>query len=264
MVRGQKRKHGDEAENDVSELTSALKELPRTALLHFRRDLSMQPYSQALHSLEVCPKIAEVLHGVQAEQVAKSLAIALGDLWCWSFDSDEVDAAQKALQTMLEDGRKKLLDALRAGESFCAVVKKYTSKKDGQPLMKLGKTRVMWLLGSGPEEGNDASQKKRPKKRRSRRKGKDQDGKVTSEASSSSEEAVANKKEKNETLNFLESIKELCAKKRKQGRSTWATPCHPIASIPLLSRSSSYSAIQSAPAGSVIFSTVARPDQEDL
>ena len=78
----------------------------------------------------------------------------------------------------------------------------------------------MWLLGSGPEEGNDASQKKRPKKRRSRRKGKDQDGKVTSEASSSSEEAVANKKGKNETLNFLESIKELCAKKRKQGRST--------------------------------------------
>lgn len=223
MVRGQKRKHGDDAaeHDELSELTSALKELPRTALLHFRRDLSMQPYSQALHSLEVmCPKIAKVLHGVQAEQVAKSLAIALGDLWCWSFDSEEIDAAQKALQTMLEDGRKKLLDALREGESFCAVVKKYTSKKDGQPLMKLGKTRVMWLLGSGPEEGNDVSQKKRPKKRRSRRKGQKEDGKVPSEASSSSEEAVANKEKKNETLKFLESIKELCANKRKQGRST--------------------------------------------
>eukprot|EP00435_Cladocopium_sp_Y103_P047856 s699_g14.t1 len=233
MVRGQKRKHGDdEAENDeLSELTSAMKELPRTALLHFRRDLSIQPYSQALHTLEVtCPKIAEVFHCVQAEQVAKSLAIALGDLWCWSFDSDEIDAAQQALQTMLEDGRKKLLDALRAGESFCAVVKKYTSKKDGQPLMKLGKTRVMWLLGSGPEEGNDVSQKKRPK-RRSQGKGhkrhKDQESKVTSvtsEASSSEEgnKAVAKKKktETAETLKFLESIKELCANKRKQGRST--------------------------------------------
>ena len=222
MVRGQKRKHGDDVrDNEVSEVTSALKELPRTALLHFRRDLSMQPYSQALHSLEVlkCPKIAEVLPGVEAEQVAKSLAIALGDLWCWSFDSDEIDAAQKALQTMLEDGRKKLLEALRAGESFCAVVKKYTSKKDGQPLMNLGKTRVMWLLGSGPEEGNDVSHKKRPKKRRSRRNEKDQDVKVTS-ASSSSEEAAANKKKKNETLKFLESIKELCATKRKQGSST--------------------------------------------
>ena len=216
MVRGQKRKHGDETDDEV---TSALKELSRAQLLSFRRELSLQPYTQALRCLEdTCPKMVEILQGMPAEQTAKSLAAALGD-WCWSFDatSAEVDAAQQALRTMLEDGRKKLLEALRAGESFCAVVKKYSSKKDGQPLMKLGKTRVMWLLGAGPGESIDFSRKKRPKKRRTRKvDAEDAEDQVSSEDSCGSEAAD---KKTSETLKFLESIKELQAK-RKQTKGT--------------------------------------------
>ncbi|CAK9043148.1 unnamed protein product [Durusdinium trenchii] len=141
MVKGQKRKHQvEETEND--EVISALKELPR-------QELALQPFSQALRCLESSLKIDELRSSWNAETVATSLAAALGDgLWCWSFEttSDEVDSAHKALKTMLEDGRKQLLEALRSGESFCATVKRCTSKKDGQALMKLGKTRVMWLL----------------------------------------------------------------------------------------------------------------------
>eukprot|EP00913_Durusdinium_trenchii_P022421 g21060.t1 len=150
-----------ETEND--EVISALKELPRPALLAFRQELALQPFSQALRCLESSLKIDELRSSWNAETVATSLAAALGDgLWCWSFEttSDEVDSAHKALKTMLEDGRKQLLEALRSGESFCATVKRCTSKKDGQALMKLGKTRVMWLLGSGPDEGNDLTDAK--------------------------------------------------------------------------------------------------------
>ena len=229
---GQKRKHGsDGTEND--EIASALKELPVEALLRFRQDLSLLPYSSAVQSLqETSPKIAEVLLGVKAEEVARSLGIALGgDLKCWCFDStsDEIDAANQALRTMLEEGRKKLLNSLRNGESFCAAVKNHSSKKDGQPLMKLGRTRVMWLLGSCPQEGNydnsktgNASSTKRRKrrgqKREALRKEKEAEMQVSedSDASSHHEPLPAKEKKRSETLKFLDSIKGLREGKRQK------------------------------------------------
>lgn len=232
MVQGTKRKHGVEAESD--EIALALKELPRSALLRFRHNLSLHRYSQAVQSLEeTCPgKVLEAVEAVGSDQISQSLALVLGDR-CWSFDStaDELDAASQALRTMLEDGRAKLLDALRGGASFCAAVKQYTSKRDGQPLMKLGKTRVMWLLGAGPEEGNegnDSSQKKRPKNKKRKRKGKGQEpGKLAKghtqdpesdvdSETSSSEDHAPRKKSESATLKFLESIKELRAAKKKK------------------------------------------------
>lgn len=232
---GQKRKHGsDGTEND--EIASALKELPVEALWRFRQDLSLLPYSSALQSLqETSPKMGEMLLGVKAEDVARSLGIALGgDLKCWCFDStsDEIDAAHQALRTMLEEGRKKLLNALRNGESFCAAVKNHSSKKDGQPLMKLGRTRVMWLLGSGPEEGNHGNQsstgnasgarrskRRSGKKREALRKEKDAEMQVSedSDVDSSHDEPLKEKeKTRSETLKFLESIKGLREGKRQK------------------------------------------------
>lgn len=225
---GQKRKHGsDGTEND--EIASALKELPVEALWRFRQDLSLLPYSSAVQSLqETSPKMGEMLLGVKAEDVARSLGMALGgDLKCWCFEStsDEIDAAHQALRTMLEEGRKKLLNALRNGESFCAAVKNHSSKKDGQPLMKLGRTRVMWLLGSGPEEGNcdnstgnaSKKRKRRGKKREALRKEKDAEMQVSedSDATSHDEPLLAEKK-RSETLKFLESIKGLREGKRQK------------------------------------------------
>ena len=51
--------------------------------------------------------------------MAEAVALALGgDIWCWALPStvEEVDAAQGALKTMLEDGRQRLLAALRNGD----------------------------------------------------------------------------------------------------------------------------------------------------
>lgn len=181
-------------------------------MLAFRQELALQPFSQALRCLESSLKIDELRSSWNAETVATSLAAALGDgLWCWSFEttSDEVDSAHKALKTMLEDGRKQLLEALRSGESFCATVKRCTSKKDGQALMKLGKTRVMWLLGSGPDEGNDLSQSCKKRRRRKRRPKDTQNDQLSVDSSSESCPQATN----SETLKFLQSIKARSTKK---------------------------------------------------
>lgn len=103
--------------------------------------------------------------------------------------------------------------------------------------MKLGKTRVMWLLGSGPEEGNHGNasstgnasgprrSKRRGKKREALRKEKDAEmqGSEDSDADSSHDEPLKEKeKKRSETLKFLESIKGLREGKR-QKQKPWRT-----------------------------------------
>ena len=113
-------------------------------------------------------ELLEVPH----ESVARSLTAALGgSTWCWSFGATcaDVDGARSALGTMLDEGQQKLLASLRRGDAFSAAVKTHSSKRDGQPLLRLGRTRVMWLLGASPEEGDEGSAKNTPKAPRKRR-----------------------------------------------------------------------------------------------
>lgn len=155
---GQKRKPVD------PEASARFSELPRATLLHLRRQLSLQPLSEALKSVELAFMEGEL--AALAAQLAGALQEALGgDLWCWDYDEAAIQAARSALRTMLSDGRQELLEALRAGEPFCSTVKRYSSKRDGEALMKLGQTRLMWLLGAGPEEATASKARKRPRKR---------------------------------------------------------------------------------------------------
>ncbi|CAJ1368956.1 unnamed protein product [Effrenium voratum] len=203
------KRKSDCADEELHPRAQALKELPRQALLGFRRELALQPFPQALCHLQEWPRLVDELRDVEAKLVAEAVALALGgDIWCWALPStvEEVDAAQGALKTMLEDGRQRLLAALRNGDNFCAAVKQHCGKKDGQALMRLGKTRVMWLLGASPEEGIEWTKRKR---RRPRRKGK-QVTEAESEESFSSEknEPSEAKKTHDATLQFLRSIRE--------------------------------------------------------
>ena len=225
MGRGQKRK-ADCDLPDASpdqEVVKKLTELPRQTLLALRRDLALEPFDSALRCLDGASGMTELLLEVPHERVAKSLTAALGgSTWCWSFSSTSaaVDGARKALGTMLEEGQQKLLSSLRGGSSFSAAVKMHSSKRDGQPLLRLGKTRVMWLLGANPEEGDDGAQAQNTVQRKKRRRGRPakaakgadaadhQPESSLSESQSASEDKnEANSKKGGATLAFLASLR---------------------------------------------------------
>ena len=229
MGRGQKRK-ADCDLPDASpdpEVVAKLTELPRQALLAFRRDLALEPFDSALRCLDTSGcGMTELLLEVPQERVAKSLTAALGgSTWCWSFSSTSaaVDGARKALGTMLEEGQQKLLSSLRGGSSFSASVKMHSSKRDGQPLLRLGKTRVMWLLGANPEEGDDGAQAQSTVQRKKRRRGRpakaakgadaaaaeghEPDSSLSESESGSEDKNEANSKKGGATLAFLESLR---------------------------------------------------------
>ena len=222
MGRGQKRKaDGDLPEVSADpEIVAKLQALPRQTLLTFRRDLALQPFQSAAQSLnDVSSGLADLLESIHSEEgVARSLREALGgSTWCWSFSStsEEVHAARKALGTMLMDGREKLLASLRQGDAFCAAVKKHSSRRDGQPLLQLGKTRAMWLLGAGAEEGDDQATKKAPRAKKRKIKVA-KAGQAEESESSLSDSEPAGKKGKASTSNATqEFLAQLRAKRSK-------------------------------------------------
>ncbi|CAE7436024.1 eprA1 [Symbiodinium necroappetens] len=252
MGRGQKRK-ADCDLPDASpdqEVVKKLTELPRQTLLAFRRDLALEPFDSALRRLDGTSGMTELLLEVPHERVAKSLTAALGgSTWCWSFSSTSaaVDGARKALGTMLEEGQQKLLSSLRGGSSFSASVKMHSSKRDGQPLLRLGKTRVMWLLGANPEEGDDGAQAQNTVQRKKRRRGRPakaakgadaaaaadhQPESSLSESQSASEDKnEANSKKGGATLAFLASLR---AKRGKSAAWCSMRACYMVRAVEAL------------------------------
>ncbi|CAE8599684.1 unnamed protein product [Polarella glacialis] len=185
---GKKRKLSTEVSADETataessaELRASLAALPRSSLLCFRRDLALHPFDEALRRFSETSTLSEpstataaALISEEGGQVsAKALGNTLGgDLRCWPFEphAEAIDAAQRSLATLLEDGRQALLAALRQGDAFCSAVKKHMGRADGKALMALGKPRSMWLLGAGPEEGVADGGGGREGKRKRRRK----------------------------------------------------------------------------------------------
>merc|ERR1711908_232357 len=108
--------------------------------------------------------VAAALAEAGGERAAKALATVLNTaedgsepgtrLHCWSFSADAelVDAGRAALKTLLEDGRARLLQALKRGDPFCSTASKHMGRRDSIPLQKLGRHRAIWLLGGTTED----------------------------------------------------------------------------------------------------------------
>jgi len=166
MGKAAKKRLRDEAEAPATTngpLHSALEALPRLMLLELRRDLALGPFDEALRRLgdsgrcETAPSEAacEALRDVGEEASVEALAAVLGlRRHCWGFtqNADAVDAACHSLKALLQPDKMALLEALKHGAAFCGSVKRHLGKHDGQSLMKLGKPRVMWLLGADPDD----------------------------------------------------------------------------------------------------------------
>jgi len=166
MGKAAKKRLRDEAEAPATTngpLHSALEALPRLMLLELRRDLALGPFDEALRRLgdsgrcETAPSEAacEALRDVGEEASVEALAAVLGlRRHCWGFtqNADAVDAACHSLKALLQPDKMALLEALKHGAAFCGSVKRHLGKHDGQALMKLGKPRVMWLLGADPDD----------------------------------------------------------------------------------------------------------------
>lgn len=169
---GKKRKGAPDASSDDADETSkhdpseallaVLRAAPREATLTLRRDLSLQPPSEALRNFRmVAAEAAEALQQeldafhkdqdedrerMSSELAAAAVHLALGGRpQCrhrLAFKPQEVDEARTALTSMLEEGRKALLSDLRSGEgskSFSATVKKHMGKKRWPRNYEVGK-----------------------------------------------------------------------------------------------------------------------------
>jgi len=226
-------------------LHSSLEALPRPSLLELRRDLALGPFDEALRRLSDsgrCERASseatcEALREAGEEASVEALAAVLGlHRHCWGFskNAEAVDAACHALKVLLQPDKVALLEALKQGAAFCASVKRHLGKHDGQALMKLGKPRVMWLLGAEPDEPatvgpNDAisagdggnRRKRRRKRQRQKDEAKKEGGSEEDAASSGGEtgesdddhsgEGKTNSSNKNEkdqaTLSFLQALR---------------------------------------------------------
>ena len=117
-----------------------------------------------------------------------------------------------------------LLQALRHGElSFCSTVQKHMGRKDSAPVQKLGKHRVMWMLGASPEDPVmlecivPAKQRSSKRKRRKRKEANELEA-VASESSASDKMSCGKESDEDKdgdqtsTLAFLAELR----KKKRQ------------------------------------------------
>jgi len=136
------------------ELQTTLESVPRSVLLCFRRDLAMVPFNQALQSLQSnggpAKTASQVLKFVGEKKAIHALTILFRPQYrCWLYSQHEeaMWAGRRALASVTQEKQDVMLKEMQAGRGFCATVRRYLGRPGGSALLKVGRVRVLWMLG---------------------------------------------------------------------------------------------------------------------
>jgi len=136
------------------ELQTILESVPRSALLCFRRDLAMVPFTQALQSLQShggpATTAAQVLHLMGENKAMHALTTLFRPqyrCWLYSQHQEAMWACRRALASVTQEKQDSMLKEMQAGRGFCATVRRYLGRPGGSALLKVGRVRVLWMLG---------------------------------------------------------------------------------------------------------------------
>jgi len=232
-------------------------------LLTLRRDLAIAPFDEALRALDeagsyrdlatalqkageasAVEALVEVLSAARPSPFAEGAPRQRRSMRCWSFAecASDVGAGRASVCELPAEKRSALLEALRRGDAFCGSLKRSMGKAGSASLMKLGRSRTMWLLGASPDDPHtleavakpQAAGQGRKRRRRGSRRGQETADVVMSGSEAESEDPMDSdleedkaapqekatpqasaKKKQSATMAFLEELR----KKRKLGPS---------------------------------------------